>query len=68
MYAPHAFLAESNLICNLCQEVLTMREEGNLSGILDLFNELPALERKFNEIHFDTYAVGPNIDNQGFIA
>ena len=65
MYAPHAFLAESNLICNLCQEVFTMRDEGNINGILELFNELPALEQKFGQIQ---YANVPNSGNQGFFA
>ena len=53
MYEPHAFLAESNLICNLCQEVFTMQNEGNLNGILELFNDLPALEQMFSQTQFN---------------
>jgi hypothetical protein len=40
-----------------------MREEGNLSGILDLFNDLPALEQMFSQTQFNQYTEEPTEEN-----
>lgn len=47
----HPYLAESNLMCNLCTTGINYMNTHNYEGLNGLFTEFPALESHFTRSH-----------------
>lgn len=44
----HEFFAETNLICNLCKDVMNHANNGNDSAIDDIYKLFPKLQERIN--------------------
>ena len=44
----HEFFAETNLICNMCQEVMTHANNNNDAAIDDIYTLFPKLQERIN--------------------